>query len=103
MSASTPIVNRVPGIGIELSLILRLRLDLDGPAVDVGVAFSPGQAVNAAHAVDGVHAVQAPQHVIERAVLHYENHEMLQCVQPRRHGHPLCRHRRRLDRLQAIR
>src|SRR5215471_9851157 len=70
-------VEVVVGIRIQLSLIVGERLHL------YGVAFSVEVALVASDAVDSwIHGLERTEHVVERSVLHHENHEVTKIVEP---------------------
>lgn len=60
----------VIGIGIELALVFRQRLDRHLSAGGIGIGFVAGEAF------DG--CFEGAEHVVERAVLHHENDNVLE-------------------------
>jgi len=63
-------------IGIELSLIQRLRLDQHLIAVGVQIRFVAGQPLDRR-----VDLLQPPEHVVEGPVLHHQNNEVFEIVE----------------------
>src|SRR5579884_1247872 len=70
----------VIGIGVELALKLRLRLDPDGLVGGVEVGLLAGKSVDVR-----VHGPERPKHVIEGPVLHHKNDNVPEIVLSRAH------------------
>ena len=66
----------VVGVGVELALIIRLGRDLDPLSLGILVALVPRQTIDG-----GVLLLQRPEHVVERAVFHHQDHDMLELIQ----------------------
>ena len=84
LSAEDLQINRrkmMVGIGIELSLKLRQRLWLDLSTRRVRIAQLIGDPVDSR-----IHGLQRAQHVVKRAVLHHEHHNMFETIQPGWHN-----------------
>jgi hypothetical protein len=68
----------VVGIGIKLALIFGRGRDRHRHSRRIWIRFLPGQAVDFRPG-----GVQRAQHVIERAVLHHQNDDVLQILDSR--------------------
>jgi hypothetical protein len=68
------------GIRVELALELRVWRDLHDSAINVRIRLVSRKAINL-----GILLHQCTQHVIERAVLHHENDDVLKVVQTSGH------------------
>ena len=71
----------VVGVRVELALELSVGLDFYGRALGVGIGFVSGEAVDL-----GVFLHQPAQHVVEGAVFHHQDDDVLEVVESgRRH------------------
>lgn len=65
------------GIGVELALIFGLRQNGDLGSGGIGIGFVAGETVNG-----GMLGFECSEHVIEGAVLHHENDDMFELLDP---------------------
>ena len=65
----------VIGVGVELALVFGERLDGCGSVGRVGVGLVAGKTVDV-----GVDRVERSEHVVERAVLHHEDDDVLELL-----------------------
>lgn len=70
-------------IWLQLALKIRLWLRLDLCAGRVRIAEVAGDTVDR-----GIHCLKRTEHVVEGAVFHHENNDVLELIQTGRHSHP---------------